>query len=101
MREATRKELEAQRIYAEAARLKAWSHDVLTQGGAQPAQAPVLPGPSVNNDTVADKPVNGTQPDQAQASITEPVPPEAPAKQEQPEEASDLKKPARGVKAAK
>ena len=114
MREAIREELEAQWIYADAALLKAWSHDVLRQSEDQQSQDLVVPGPSTTSNGVSTEPANGAHStDQVKALSAEPVTAEAPEEQDQPEEPakheepeasavdSNDQKPVWGVKTAK
>jgi len=98
----TREELEAQRIYADAARLKAWSQDILMQVEEQPAEAPVSSKPSTNGNTASPEPANGAKSAVlAQAAIVETAPSEMPSKQDQPKNSGNAKRPARRAKAAK
>jgi hypothetical protein len=98
---ATREELEAQRIYADAARLRAWSQDILMQVEEQPAEAPISSNPSTNGDTVSPEPAHGTQSaDLTEATRVETAPSKSPSKPEQSKNSGNAKKPANGAKSA-
>jgi hypothetical protein len=92
---AIREELEAQRIYADAARLRAWSHEILMQVDEQPDQARVLPRPSTNGNTVFIE-----SEDLAQATSVEPVSSETPPQPEQSAAPNNGKKSTRATQAA-
>ncbi|MDP6227984.1 MAG: hypothetical protein QF714_09840 [Dehalococcoidia bacterium] len=97
----TREELEAQRIYADAARLKAWSQDILMQVEEQPAEAPVSSKPSTNGNTASPEPANGAKSAvPAQAARVETARSGSPSKQAKPRSSGNAKKPANGAKSA-
>jgi hypothetical protein len=98
---AIREELEAHRIYADAARLKAWSDEILMQVDEQPDQARVSPGPATNGDTFSTDLIHGTQPeDLDQPTSVEPVSSRAPSRPEQSAASNNGKRSARATQAA-
>jgi hypothetical protein len=92
---AIREKLEAQRIYTDAARLKAWSHDILMQVDEQPDQASVSPGQSTSGNTVPTESTNGaTTAELVQTTSVQPVASKAPSKPVRSTVSSNEKKPA-------